>query len=739
MLKVIHNISFVLCLICSIICILSCSDDLVENSSYNTDLSSGVTLIVSTDNQTASRASYDGLHAEFEEGDAIGVYVIDNGTLVASNIKFTLNGGVWTSNTKVKYSPDCTYMAYYPYNGSPYVVNNSDDADLFFSSFVTDNEDKFHYADQSTKKNFDASDLMISKGNTSAPKKIAFRMEHKKALARITGNSNVCMYGDGRSDRIPAILNFGGNLPYLYEGEYRYLMKPGTETVVGGMKLSGKSGHYTAEDINISNLAYIEYEVSNDGGNTWTEKAVPPSWLIMTTQREGKFIRFVATTSDERTTNIIKGSYQSKNDYLLKNAQEVIFHRDLSYYNNDGTYRGKRTTANCYLVHAPGTYSLPMVFGNAIVDGEKNPQSYNTTAVGENIMSNLVDYKNQPIEDSWVTHNVYVNDVKLVWQDSPGLIPHVGQNGNYIHFTINRETITEGNAVIAALDMHGEIVWSWHIWVTPETLSEVSTINTGSHEYKVAPVNVGWVSPKGTCNVYEGSQCKVKVRQNDGSTISFIVKQRDGFDETTTTLGFSPFYQWGRKDPFVSGNPSTNTSYVAYDEKGNVLPLEIESQDSDIGFTIRNPMVLTYNSTAKSKYGPYSTAHSNYWDMNQNNTGNISTATKKTIYDPCPPGHCVPTSNMFYYMGNGGLRSDRNYDTTNSLKIWTIDGANMAFNILGSRYFQASDTYVSGVYCWSATASDEESAVNLKGDSRYWRYNTLYRAYGCPIRSVLEE
>ncbi len=39
--------------------------------------------------------------------------------------------------------------------------------------------------------------------------------------------------------------------------------------------------------------------------------------------------------------------------------------------------RGGQTasnTANCYLVHAPGTYTLPLVYGNAIKDGPRTPR-----------------------------------------------------------------------------------------------------------------------------------------------------------------------------------------------------------------------------------------------------------------------------------------------------------------------------------------------------------------------------
>ena len=59
--------------------------------------------------------------------------------------------------------------------------------------------------------------------------------------------------------------------------------------------------------------------------------------------------------------------------------------------------------------------------------------------------------------------------------------------------TIDADKIAEGNAVIAATKS-GTVVWSWHIWVTPETLGTLTSIAGNSITYKVAPVNLGWVN-----------------------------------------------------------------------------------------------------------------------------------------------------------------------------------------------------------------------------------------------------
>ena len=66
-----------------------------------------------------------------------------------------------------------------------------------------------------------------------------------------------------------------------------------------------------------------------------------------------------------------------------------------------------QTTANCYVVNAPGTYKLPLVYGNAIVDGKEKPEAYNKD-------NKFVDYKGQHITSA---HLPTPDDATLVWSD----------------------------------------------------------------------------------------------------------------------------------------------------------------------------------------------------------------------------------------------------------------------------------------------------------------------------------
>ena len=68
---------------------------------------------------------------------------------------------------------------------------------------------------------------------------------------------------------------------------------------------------------------------------------------------------------------------------------------------------GSMTTANCYVVNAAGTYKLPLVYGNAIVNGRTNSPAYSD--------SHFVDYNDKPINGPWISGTP--KDATLVWSD----------------------------------------------------------------------------------------------------------------------------------------------------------------------------------------------------------------------------------------------------------------------------------------------------------------------------------
>ena len=442
---------------------------------------------------------------------------------------------------------------------------------------------------------------------------------------------------------------------------------------------------------------------------------------------------------DEEFDTDLSGTWVAGKEYTysISMTESCI---DLSMVDNAGTARASMTTANCYLVHAAGDYKLPLVYGNAIKNGADNRVAYypgeNSTIT--NGTNQFINHAGTPISGPWITKStsgtgvnkgmgLTATSAELLWQDRSGLITSVSVNGDYLEFTVG--SFGGGNALIAVKN-GSTILWSWHIWATTETLTNLTSINTGSHTnlsgasapYRVAPVNLGWVPTGGS-----GKQ------------------------------GYCPYYQWGRKDPFIPCNGTTNgnTNKTIYNISGaNITPASITASSTGIQYesstsatiatNIQNPIKHYYNS---SNYGPCNTTYYNMWDAQNTATNNVTSATKKTIYDPCPPGFCVPTGNLWYYFGgnanptSSNNRSDSNWDSTNKGKTWTLNGASIYFPAAG--YRSSSSGALGSVgsygYYWSATPYSASNGHFLFFGSGRWNWNYNYRAYGFSVRPVAEE
>lgn len=728
-----------LCLMATI-GIASCSENDELTTGYVDD---GTSLKVEVTDEfaaAATRAAYEGFPATtFEEGDAIGVYAFNGSSYVSSNVKFTRQSdGSWTPASKVVYNPDYTYYAYFPWRSSTYSPSTGgtvDAVDTKFASFISDGSNYFWKTDQSTKDNFTYSNLMIAKGIVTGTRTVKFTMQHKRGLAIIGDALNKWYYTDGDGTKYELSQVFSGNIPYNLSGTQYFLLKPGVTTSVGGLSLRASAGKYmTSVGGEITGTPTYTYSISSNLGSTWGGySSSKPSWLTITTNTiDAEPTEFVVTTTNSTSTTTSKGTGAARTvtgDATLKAASPVA-DVDLSMVDNAGVARASQTTANCYLVHAPGTYKLPLVYGNAIKNGATNDNAYYTTQT-TNTLQRLVNHAGAGITDPWLKNNSATPDgAQLIWEDVKGLISSVGISGDYLTFTVDPDNIAEGNAVIAAT-MSGTIVWSWHIWVTPQTLSSTTSIATGSHTYQVAPVNVGQVDGliKANATVYAGDLCRVRATAN-GVTVEFQVTAKDYTYGGTNYYNPSPYYQWGRKD-------AERPCIGAYNASGTYAqnPTLVSGAYS-IGTTIQNPDNHYYNS---SNYGPYNENKYNYWDMNQTSTGNITTATVKTVYDPCPPGFCVPTGNLYYYANSNSGQTA--WQSTPPGRNWTISGTPIFFPASGYRYYgSGSLSYVGSYgYYWSASAYSSSYGRNLYFYSSSWGWNYDSRAYGFPVRAVAEE
>lgn len=229
-------------------------------------------------NEVKTRIAYSNFSSSFEANDEVGIYCFDGTSFIASNVKFTRQSdGSWLPTANVPYNADYTYYCYFPYKAD-HGINpaTSGDVDTRFTSFIYG--DEFWKANQSTKANFDASNLLIAQGtHVGNGNKVAFTMSHKRGLA--------VFEGDGLNEH-----TFTTNIPYAITATRRmFLMKPSTSTSIGGYSLSAASGkmvtqiipwNYTGYTLTVSGpdaYAYTggsktysvtSYKTSSGGGST---------------------------------------------------------------------------------------------------------------------------------------------------------------------------------------------------------------------------------------------------------------------------------------------------------------------------------------------------------------------------------------------------------------------------------------------------------------------------------------
>ncbi len=430
-------------------------------------------------------------------------------------------------------------------------------------------------------------------------------------------------------------------------------------------------------------------------------------------------------------------TYSNPRNERLKQAQPVSGVYDLS---TDGGTTA-RTTANCYLVNAPGTYQLPLVFGNAIVDGETNTIAYKPSTVNGSgsKLSEFKDFRRGSISTPYIynqTGNVPY-DAILCWQDAPDLLTDVTLDADKqnLQFTVQQSTIQQGNALVAVRNASKVILWSWHIWVTDYVLgSELSSVsNNGVPDNPNAtattsdfmPFNIG-MCDEGTYS-YDERSATIAVTQSycgETRTHTFEVTQREHvFHPITNT-----YYQWGRKDPMLPGymvedgssyDPITeyyqlvvtNKEQYYSDEayKYTSLPTsqawdgtQSKYVTADLATAIQNPMVFFTGSSNWCNWFPV-----NLW--NASNSGDVH----KTVYDPSPKGFCIPSAKVFTGFTNDGT----------NVRVSLLDEGTVedAFNNRINTYIRSKDDFVRNFgFTFYCRVMPSEGAYNSTGGTTHF-------------------
>ena len=478
-----------------------------------------------------------------------------------------------------------------------------------------------------------------------------------------------------------------------------------------------------------------------EDGTTWTD--TKPVWLTAFTASGtgGEFAQPCDATVEAQT-----GISNDLHENALKAA--TAKGSETTPYNLSNNTGGNtvENTANCYVVNAPGYYSLPLVYGNAIKNSATNASAYTSTVTGTNILNPFINHAGNGITDPYIANNNGCTPAKaeLVWQDAMNLVTDIkynaDSNGGNISFKVDRSSIRQGNAVIAIKDASDAILWSWHVWVTDEDINDVIEItNHQNVKYNFMPVNLGQCD--GNTITYAERSCKVKFTAGDQSK-EITIKQ---LANVIATGDNHPYYEWGRKDPFYPSNGMDNTTKTWYDKEGipstdNPAKANLSTGAACIKNYILKPNVMHATNTADKLF-------LNLWSANNSSVSfSDPSVTIKTIYDPCPVGFRLPVSNCF----SGFTTTGESVESTSEINGFYDDNRigwclytdatrsrTIFFPSTGWRNYVTSA--VKGVnvwgYYWYGIPYDMQDAQGMAIGKEYLRNrNKTHRAFAGSIR-----
>ncbi len=383
-------------------------------------------------------------------------------------------------------------------------------------------------------------------------------------------------------------------------------------------------------------------------------------------------------------------------------------------------------TANSYIINAPGKYSLPLVYGNGVKNGAPNKEAYTstlraTTTNNKRVLYNFINHLGNAISDPYIYNNTGCEpaDAVLVWEGRLNLVRHIALSADKksIEFEIPASSIRQGNAIVAVRDKNGDIMWSWHLWVTDFTQdsSWITVPNVeGTTTYSLYGCNLGRLYG-GDITEFKPSATTVRFTQKNVPegmtplTADIVLTQESA---TISTPDCHPYYQWGRKDPIISALKQ----YYGSDRR-ELDGINIASQPfatdhkTQIVNTIKNPAIFyTGEETTLKSITPF---YQNLWNIEMATAATTAANPQnvKTIYDPSPVGAKVPLGNVFLAL----VKYPFSYDEATSSYVVTLPTSDKVYlTTFGYRSHSGGEATIGELgACWSA------STTSTHGQGRY--------------------
>lgn len=287
---------------------------------------------------------------------------------------------------------------------------------------------------------------------------------------------------------------------------------------------------------------------------------------------------------------------------------------------------------------------------------------------------------------------------------SDALVGDVSYNEGYVSFTAYE---AEGNALIGVFDEAGNVLWSWHLWLTD--MPSLQTMDSGA----------------------------VFMDRNLGA---MSANPEDG------ALTYGLKYQWGRKDPFYGGGVNEDASGAfSQAEAATVFNTALDfgwtavKKDASCGtveFAVANPTTFIY--TDKGEEGcDWLTVRDDYlWSE--------AGTDAKTVYDPCPAGYRVAYDGAWEGCGYWNVDDDpvnggRTYVTASGDEVW--------WPLAGTRWGDEDAGLLGYVGVNGVGAIWMRTTINCGYNASCFYYHqgtylaasyAMYRSYGESVRCVKE-
>lgn len=320
-------------------------------------------------------------------------------------------------------------------------------------------------------------------------------------------------------------------------------------------------------------------------------------------------------------------------EYDLSVTRGSIVEVDLNSPQGRITNLSRLEQANCYVISRAGAYSFAPTHG----------------------VSGIPVEEIESVDVLWETDNSPEQPAESIFQA-------IWIENGLVQFE-TPETFHTGNAVIAARDNAGDILWSWHIWAVETAL--------GVQQYD--------------------SEGKVWLMDRSLGSLAAPIIRKPADNKYASLL-----YQWGRKDPFPG--------FCTQGDRSRMRPIGLQPSNANgpvsLETAIANPCVFYIG-----KSGWLDEADAPMW-----------ASETKSDQDPCPPGYRVPPVSAYndkngvflpYFLGVTCISAYGAY------MFWTDEGDYYGYPlsscILGASGRRGNR---SANYLWTGSRNDDGNAFS---------------------------